>query len=48
MKLTKLLASVAIALGLAVASCSTDERVASYERYDCQIGGQWYVCAREW
>ena len=46
MKLSILFSSIIIALGLAVSSCSTDERVANYERYDCQIGGQWYTCAR--
>ena len=46
MKLTKIFTLLTLVIGFAISSCSVDERVESYQRYDCQIGGQWYTCAR--
>ena len=46
MKLTTFSTLLFVVIGFAISSCTTDQRVAEYERYDCQIGGEWYVCAR--
>ena len=46
MKLKTFSTLLLVVIGFAISSCSVDQRVAQYERYDCQIGGQWYTCAR--
>ena len=48
MKISKISTLLLVVIGFTIASCelSVDERISNYERYECQIGGQWYTCAR--